>query len=218
MSPKVGFLDLPGELRNQIYSLLTPRAVCDIVDTERIRRNILSHPITATHKTIAAEWSSIAFQNITFFVRAKFERRGRRAVEENLTRENHEKDWDEWLRSLIASQVASIKRIIFYMQDFKVDVNVARKRTEGQRRIRFKISGFANGLTISLHKHLADCFETIEGGDERLGKKALTGVRDAVFDAQEDFQRFIDKRQKRDDDLGMMAFDRTTFLGLGAWR
>ena len=89
---------------------------------------------------------------------------------------------------------------------------------EGQRRISFKISGFGKGNS-SLYDHFDTCFAIIEGNNSFIGRRALTRVRDVVFDAQEDFQRFINKRQKPDDDdLAMMGFHRSTLLGLGAWK
>ncbi|KXT09888.1 hypothetical protein AC579_8815 [Pseudocercospora musae] len=126
------FLDLPGEIRNEIYSYFIAHGYVDIARIPSISElsSLQDHPLTEIHPQISLEWRRLSIQSAIFLIHhgsaGIFQGAGPHKV---LTKHDGGSAWVRWFGNLKEDESLWLRRIVFYMPALVLKVGI---NDEGQ--------------------------------------------------------------------------------------
>ncbi|KAF7187863.1 hypothetical protein HII31_10763 [Pseudocercospora fuligena] len=121
------FLDLPGELRNEIYSYFIAHGYVDIAKISSISElaSLHEHALTKVHPQISLEWKRLSIQSAIFLIHhgsaGIFQGAGPHKV---LTNHDGGSAWVRWFGHLKEDEALWLRRMVFYMPALVLKVSI----------------------------------------------------------------------------------------------
>ncbi|EME77429.1 uncharacterized protein MYCFIDRAFT_212699 [Pseudocercospora fijiensis CIRAD86] len=203
------FLDLPGEIRNKIYSYFIAHGYVDIAKIPSISelRSLHDHPLTKVHAQISLEWKRLSIQSAIFLIHhgsaGIFQKAGSREV---LTHHDGGSAWVKWFGNLKEDEALWLRRLVFYMPALVLKVGINEEGVTNDFHLRLPKKEFEevqwSGVEpmdriideSEANRRLSGAFEDISSRSEDGKSWSRKQAIEAIFWTVVEMQIWVDSR------------------------